>query len=120
MFARNRNDSSYEDVPADGVVTGYGEIDGRKVYVYAQDFTSMGGTMAEMQSKKICNLMDSAVKVGCPIIAFNDSGGARIQDGVDSLAVTVKSSAVIQASASSRKSALFSVRPPAAVFIHRH
>ena len=86
MFARNRNVGAYEDVAADGVVTGYGEIDGRKVYIYAQDFTSMGGTMAEMQSKKICNLMDSAVKVGCPVIALNDSGGARIQDGVDSLA----------------------------------
>ena len=86
MFARNRNVGAYEDVAADGVITGYGEIDGRKVYVYVQDFTSMGGTMAEMQSKKICNLMDSAVKVGCPVIAMNDSGGARIQDGVDSLA----------------------------------
>ena len=64
MFARNRNVGAYEDVAADGVVTGYGEIDGRKVYIYAQDFTSMGGTMAEMQSKKICNLMDSAMKIG--------------------------------------------------------
>jgi acetyl-CoA carboxylase carboxyltransferase component len=86
MFARNRNVGTYEDVVTDGVVTGYGEIDGRKVYIYAQDFTSMGGTMAEMQSKKICNLMDSAIKIGCPVIALNDSGGARIQDGVDSLA----------------------------------
>ena len=86
MFARNRNVGTYEDVATDGVVTGYGEIDGRKVYIYAQDFTSMGGTMAEMQSKKICNLMDSAIKIGCPVIALNDSGGARIQDGVDSLA----------------------------------
>ena len=86
MFARSRNVGAYENVAADGVVTGYGEIDGRKVYVYAQDFTSMGGTMAEMQSKKICNLMDSAIKIGCPVIALNDSGGARIQDGVDSLA----------------------------------
>jgi len=84
MFVHSRNDS-YENVPADAVVTGYGEIDGRKVYIYSQDFTSMGGTMAEMQSKKICNLMDSALKVGCPLIALNDSGGARIQDGVDSL-----------------------------------
>ncbi|MDD5287622.1 MAG: acyl-CoA carboxylase subunit beta [Dehalococcoidales bacterium] len=86
MFARSRNNGSYEDVPADGVVTGYGEIDGRKIYIYAQDFTSMGGTMAETQAKKICNIMDSAMKVGCPVIALNDSGGARIQDGVDSLA----------------------------------
>jgi acetyl-CoA carboxylase carboxyltransferase component len=86
IFVRNRNEGAYEDVPADAVVTGYGEIDGRKVYIYAQDFTSMGGTMAEIQSKKICELMDSAMRVGCPIIALNDSGGARIQDGVDSLA----------------------------------
>jgi acetyl-CoA carboxylase carboxyltransferase component len=86
MFVKHRNNGAYEDVAADGVVTGYGEIDGRKVYIYSQDFTSMGGTMAEMQSKKICNLMDSALKVGCPIIGMNDSGGARIQDGVDSLA----------------------------------
>jgi len=86
IFARHRNLGAYEDVPADAVVTGYGEINGRKVYIYAQDFTSMGGTMAEMQSKKICELMDSAMRIGCPVIALNDSGGARIQDGVDSLA----------------------------------
>jgi len=85
LFARNRS-ASYGDVPSDAVVTGYGKIDGRKVCVYAQDFTSMGGTMAEMQGRKICDLMDSAVKSGCPVIALNDSGGARIQDGVDSLA----------------------------------
>jgi acetyl-CoA carboxylase carboxyltransferase component len=85
MFVHSRN-NGYEDVPSDAVVTGYGEINGRKVFIYAQDFTSMGGTMAEIQSKKICALMDSAMKVGCPVIALNDSGGARIQDGVDSLA----------------------------------
>ncbi len=85
IFVRNRNVGSYEDVPADAVITGYGQIDGRRVFVYAQDFTSMGGTMAEMQSKKICELMDNAIRVGCPVIALNDSGGARIQDGVDSL-----------------------------------
>jgi len=85
IFVRNRNVGSYEDVPADAVITGYGQIDGRRVFIYAQDFTSMGGTMAEMQSKKICELMDSAMRVGCPVIALNDSGGARIQDGVDSL-----------------------------------
>jgi methylmalonyl-CoA decarboxylase subunit alpha len=86
MFVNHRNKGAYEDVPADAVITGYGEIDRRKVYIYAQDFTSMGGTMAEIQSKKICDLMDSAMRVGCPVIALNDSGGARIQDGVDSLA----------------------------------
>ena len=84
MFARSRS-NSYGDVPADAVITGYGKIDGRGVYVYAQDFTSMGGTMSEMQSRKICNIMDSALKAGWPVIALNDSGGARIQDGVDSL-----------------------------------
>ena len=83
MFARSRGAAG--EVPADAVVTGYGQIDGRKVYVYSQDFTSMGGTMAEMQSRKICYLMDSAMRVGCPVIAINDSGGARIQDGVESL-----------------------------------
>ncbi len=85
IFVEHRNVGAYEHVPGDAVITGYGEIDGRKVFVYAQDFTSMGGTMAEMQSRKICELMDSAIRVGCPVIGMNDSGGARIQDGVDSL-----------------------------------
>ena len=84
MFAKSRG-ASYGEVPADAVVTGYGKIDSRKVCVYAQDFTSMGGTMSEMQARKICDLMDSALKAGYPVIALNDSGGARIQDGVDSL-----------------------------------
>ena len=84
MFAKSRG-GSYGEVPADAVVTGTGKIDGRPVGVYAQDFTSMGGTMSEMQARKICDLMDGAVKAGYPVIALNDSGGARIQDGVDSL-----------------------------------
>ena len=84
MFAKSRG-GSYGEVPADAVVTGTGKIDGRPVGVYAQDFTSMGGTMSEMQGRKICDVMDSAVKAGYPVIALNDSGGARIQDGVDSL-----------------------------------
>ncbi len=84
MFVRNRS-ADYADVPADGVITGYGKIAGRLVCIYAQDFTSMGGTMAEMQARKICQLMDTAIRIGCPVIALNDSGGARIQDGVDSL-----------------------------------
>jgi len=84
MFATSRG--AVAGVPADAVVTGYGEINGRKVYVSSEDFTSVGGTMSEIHAKKICNLLDSAMKVGCPVIAFNDSGGARIQDGVDSLA----------------------------------
>ncbi|MDD5082426.1 MAG: carboxyl transferase domain-containing protein [Dehalococcoidales bacterium] len=84
MFAKSRN-TSYGDVPADGVITGWGKIDGRKVYIFSQDFTSMGGTLSETHGRKISNILDSAMKVGCPIIGLNDSGGARIQDGVDSL-----------------------------------
>jgi len=85
MFVKSRGAGSYGDVASDAVITGYGQIEERMVYIYSQDFTSMGGTMSEMHSKKICDLMDKAMKVGCPIIALNDSGGARIQDGVDSL-----------------------------------
>ncbi|BCS81231.1 acyl-CoA carboxylase subunit beta [Anaerocellum diazotrophicum] len=73
-------------VPCDGVVTGYGTINGRKVFVYAQDFTSIGGSLGEMHAKKICKVMDLALKYGCPVIGINDSGGARIQEGVDALA----------------------------------
>ena len=70
----------------EGVVTGYGQIDGRTVYVYAQDFTVYGGTLGEMQSRKICHVMDLAVRNGVPIIGLIDSGGARIQEGIKSLA----------------------------------
>ena len=66
----------------DGVVTGYGSIDGRLAYVYAQDFTVMGGSLAEAHAEKICKIMDMAMKNGAPIIGLNDSGGARIQEGV--------------------------------------
>lgn len=69
----------------DGVVTGYGQIDGRTIYVYAQDFTVYGGTLSEMQSHKICRVMDLALRNGVPIIGLIDSGGARIQEGVKSL-----------------------------------
>lgn len=69
----------------DGVITGYGQIDGRTVYVYAQDFTVYGGTLSEMQSHKICRVMDLAVRNGVPFIGLIDSGGARIQEGVRSL-----------------------------------
>lgn len=69
----------------DGVITGYGQIDGRTVYVYAQDFTVYGGTLSEMQSSKICRVMDLAVRNGTPIIGLIDSGGARIQEGVHAL-----------------------------------
>jgi propionyl-CoA carboxylase beta chain len=70
----------------DGVVTGYGTIDGRLVYVFSQDFTVFGGSLGEMFAKKVCKIMDLAVKAGAPIIGLNDSGGARIQEGVASLA----------------------------------
>lgn len=74
------------DAPAEGVVTGYGTVDGRLTYVYAQDFTVIGGSLGEMHAKKICKVMDMAAKMGAPIIGMNDSGGARIQEGVDALA----------------------------------
>src|SRR5512139_3386517 len=69
----------------DGVITGYGQIEGRTMYVYAQDFTIYGGTLSEMQSHKICRVMDLAMRNGVPIIGLIDSGGARIQEGVRSL-----------------------------------
>ncbi len=72
-------------IPGDGVVTGHGTIDGRVVYVYAQDFTVFGGSLSETMADKICKVMDMAMKVGAPIIGINDSGGARIQEGVTSL-----------------------------------
>ncbi|TMQ65639.1 MAG: acyl-CoA carboxylase subunit beta [Candidatus Eisenbacteria bacterium] len=72
-------------IPGDGVVSGYGRIDGRLVFVFAQDFTVFGGTLSEENAKKICNLMDLAMENGAPIIGLNDSGGARIQEGVQSL-----------------------------------
>ena len=70
----------------DGVVTGHGTIDGRTVYVFAQDFTVFGGSLSETMALKICKVMDMAMKMGCPVIGINDSGGARIQEGVTSLA----------------------------------
>jgi len=69
----------------DGVVTGYGTINGRLIYVFAQDFTVFGGSLSETHAEKICKVMDLAVNVGAPIIGLNDSGGARIQEGVRSL-----------------------------------
>jgi len=69
----------------DGVVTGYGTIDGRKVFVFSQDFTVLGGSLAAEHGRKICKIMDMAMKVGCPVIGLNDSGGARVQEGVISL-----------------------------------
>lgn len=70
----------------DGVITGYGKVNGRLVYVFSQDFTVFGGSLSEAFAQKICKVMDQAAKVGAPVIGLNDSGGARIQEGVDSLA----------------------------------
>ena len=70
---------------SDGVVTGYGTVEGRLVYVFSQDFTVFGGSLSEMVAAKICKVMDQAMKMGAPVIGFNDSGGARIQEGVNSL-----------------------------------
>jgi len=70
---------------ADGVVTGYGTVDGRLVFVYAQDFTVLGGSLGEMHANKICKVQEMALKMGAPIVGINDSGGARIQEGVDAL-----------------------------------
>ncbi len=72
-------------VLGDGVVTGHGTIDGRLVFVFSQDFTVFGGSLSEAYAEKICKVMDLAMKVGAPIIGLNDSGGARIQEGVASL-----------------------------------
>ncbi len=69
----------------DGVVTGYGTVDGRPVCVFSQDFTVFGGSLGEVFGDKICKVMDLAIKTGCPVVGINDSGGARIQEGVVSL-----------------------------------
>lgn len=74
-----------KDIPGEGVVTGYGYIDGRIVYAYAQDFTVVGGSLGEMHASKIVKVMDNALKVGAPVVGLNDSGGARIQEAVDAL-----------------------------------
>ena len=91
MFATNRGTAfgmDEIDVSADAVITGYGKIDGRKVYIYSQDFTSAGGTIAEVHAQKICRVIDSAMRDNCPVIGIYDSGGARIQDGIDALSGT--------------------------------
>ena len=72
--------------PGDGVVTGWGTVNGRMVYVYSQDFTVFGGSLSETHAEKICKIMDMAMQNGAPVIGLNDSGGARIQEGVASLA----------------------------------
>ena len=72
-------------IPSDGVITGSGQVDGRPVFAYFQDFTSRGGTLGEMHARKICKIFDLAMKAGVPVVGFNDSGGARIQEGIDAL-----------------------------------
>jgi propionyl-CoA carboxylase beta chain len=74
-----------DKIPGDGVVTGYGMINGRLVFVFSQDFTVLGGSLSETHAEKICKIMDQAMKVGAPVIGLNDSGGARIQEGVAAL-----------------------------------
>lgn len=89
MFVEHRSTNFGLDkniTSGDGCVTGHGTINGRLVYVYSQDFTVLGGSLSETNAKKICKIMDMAVKTGAPVIGINDSGGARIQEGVDSLA----------------------------------
>ena len=88
MFVEHRETEfgmADQKVPGDGVVTGYGKINGRLVFVFSQDFTVFGGSLSETHAEKICKIMDQAMKVGVPVIGLNDSGGARIQEGVASL-----------------------------------
>src|SRR6202012_2635373 len=89
MFVEHRSHDfgiGEQKVPGDGVVTGYGEINGRLVFVFSQDFTVFGGSLSEAHAEKMCKIMDQAMRVGGPVIGLNDSGGARIQEGVASLA----------------------------------
>jgi propionyl-CoA carboxylase beta chain len=89
MFVEHRNTDfgmADQKIPGDGVVTGHGTINGRLVFVFSQDFTVFGGALSETFAEKICKVMDMAAKVGAPVIGLNDSGGARIQEGVASLA----------------------------------
>src|SRR6266851_4552371 len=89
MFVEHRShdfDMEGQKIPGDGVVTGYGTVNGRLVFVFSQDFTVFGGSLSEAHAEKVCKIMDQAMNVGAPVIGLNDSGGARIQDGVASLA----------------------------------
>ena len=88
MFVEHRSSDfgmAEQKVPGDGVVTGWGTVNGRLVFVFSQDFTVFGGSLSEAHAEKICKIMDQAMKVGAPVIGLNDSGGARIQEGVASL-----------------------------------
>lgn len=85
MFAASGDDFTNIENPGEGVVAGHGLIEGRRVYIYAQDFTVTGGSLGRIHAAKICKVIDEAMKVGAPVIGLNDSGGARIQEGVDAL-----------------------------------
>jgi acetyl-CoA carboxylase carboxyltransferase component len=88
LFVQHRSTNFGMDkvsIPADGVVTGYGKVNGRTVCAYAQDFTARGGTLGEMHAKKICRVMDLSMKMKVPMVGFIDSGGARIQEGINAL-----------------------------------
>jgi len=88
LFVQHRSTNFGMDkvsIPADGVITGYGKVSGRTVCAYAQDFTARGGTLGEMHAKKICRIMDLAMKMKVPMVGFIDSGGARIQEGINAL-----------------------------------
>ncbi|MGD1119304.1 MAG: carboxyl transferase domain-containing protein [Dehalococcoidales bacterium] len=88
LFVRHRSSNFGLDkvaIPADGVITGFGKVNGRTICAYAQDFTSRGGTLGEMHARKICRIMDLAMKMKVPMVGFIDSGGARIQEGINSL-----------------------------------
>ena len=90
-FVQHRCDNFGMDkveIPADGVVTGYGTVEGRPVFVYSQDFSVTGGSLGEAHALKIVKMQDMALKMGVPIVGINDPGGARIQEGVDSLTAT--------------------------------
>src|SRR5215813_4431361 len=89
MFVEHRSSDfgmGEQKIPGDGVVTGHGTVNGRLIFVFSQDFTVFGGSLSEAHAEKICKIMDQAMKVGAPVIGLNDSGGARIQEGVASLA----------------------------------
>jgi propionyl-CoA carboxylase beta subunit len=89
MFVEHRSTDfgmEQQKVPGDGVVTGHGLIGGRRVFAFSQDFTVFGGSLSEAHAEKICKIMDQALRVGAPLVGLNDSGGARIQEGVESLA----------------------------------
>ena len=88
MFVKHRSTNfnmPTTEIPSDGVITGHGLVNGRPVFAYAQDFTSRGGSLGEQHAQKMVKVMDLAMKAGVPIIGMNDSGGARVEEGIDSL-----------------------------------